>query len=411
MCTARISRILHLDVDAFFAALEQRDEPALRGRPLAVGSGVVASCSYEARPWGVRTGMRLVDARRRCPPLIVVPGDYRRYELASRQILGICHEHTARVELAALDDLYLDLGACRQDEAAALARQLAGQVRREVGLRVSLGLASNRLLAAVATQAVKERKARQETDDDLAIVPAGQEAAFLAPWPVDVLPGVGPKAAAELARLNVQRVEQLRAVPAGVLIGLFGPRGRALRRLADGEDDRPVRPFRPAASLSRCTSFDPPLGEWPVLAAMLDHLIERAAAALRPGDQVTRGVTVRLRYADQQWAEGREVLPQPSDDEAELRRAARQRLGRLYVRRLPLRLLGIELSPLLPRDRQADLFPDPRRQRRDRLRACRDEVRSRFGFMALTSGTALELKGRLEHDRDNFHLRTPCLTR
>src|SRR5204862_6628180 len=105
------SWVLHLDVDAFFAALEQRDNPSLRGRPVAVGTGVVASCSYEARPYGVRTGMRLSDARRLCRELVVLPGDYRRYEIAGRRILGICHEHTAAaVELAALDDLYLDLG-------------------------------------------------------------------------------------------------------------------------------------------------------------------------------------------------------------------------------------------------------------------------------------------------------------
>src|SRR5215218_3416718 len=133
-------RVLHLDVDAFFAALEQRDDRSLRGRPVAVGTGVVASCSYESRPWGVRTGMRLLDARRACPSLVVVPGDYRRYEIASRQILGICHEQTQRVELAALDDLYLDLGRRGAAEAAALARRIAEQVRGEVRLGVSLGL-------------------------------------------------------------------------------------------------------------------------------------------------------------------------------------------------------------------------------------------------------------------------------
>src|SRR5262245_52899192 len=130
--------VMHLDVDAFFAALEQRDDERLRGRPVAVGTGVVASCSYEARPFGVRTGMRLVDARRLCRSLIVVPGDYRRYEIASRQILGICHEHTAQVELAALDDLYLDLGRIDAARAEGIARRIADQVRGEVRISVSL---------------------------------------------------------------------------------------------------------------------------------------------------------------------------------------------------------------------------------------------------------------------------------
>jgi DNA polymerase IV len=403
--------VLHLDVDAFFAALEQRDQPRLRGRPVAVGTGVVASCSYEARPWGVRTGMRLGDARRLCPPLVVLPGDYRCYEIAGRQILGICREHAPRVEVAALDDLYLDLSALPWGQAEQLARRLGQLIHQEVGLRVSVGLATNKLTAAVATQEVKGRKARGEPADDLAVVPPGRERDYLAPWPAEVLPGVGPRAAEQLARLNVHRVAELAEVPLGVLLGLFGERGRQLRELARGIDPRPVEPARPPRSVSRCTSFDPPVGEWPVLSAMLDHLVERAAWWLRGRGLAAKGVLVRLRYADHRWADGRTALPAPADDEGLFKGAARERLARLYVRRLPLRLLGVELSPLAVPDRQAELFPDAARERGRRLRACQDEVRSRFGFLALTSGTALELKGRLEHDRDNFRLRTPCLTR
>jgi DNA polymerase-4 len=420
--------VLHLDVDAFFAAMEQRDQPRLRGRPVAVGTGVVASCSYESRPWGVRTGMRLSDARRLCPGLIVLPGDYRRYEIASRQILGICHEQTPCVELAALDDLYLGLTGTPWDAAVAAGGRLARRVADEVGLRVSLGLATNKLVAAVTTQEVKDRKAKAllspspltplprcggegSQSADLAAVPPGREREYLAPWPVEVLPGVGPKALDELARLNVRRVAQLAEVPAGVLLGLFGRRGLALRDLARGLDPRPVEPSKPSQSVSRCTSFDPAVSEWPVLGAMLDHLTERAASWLRLHGQAAKGLTVRLRYADHAWEDGRVCLPSPSDDEAEFKRAARDRLRRLYTRRLPLRLLGVELSPLTAPDRQAELFPDPRREKHARLRACKDEIRQRFGFMALVGGTALELAGRLEHDRDNFRLRTPCLTR
>jgi DNA polymerase-4 len=403
--------VLHLDVDAFFAALEQRDDPRLQGRPVAVGTGVVASCSYEARPWGVRTGMRLTDARRLCPPLLVLPGDYRRYEIASRQIAGICREHTPCVELAALDDLYLDLGRGDAEQFAQVARQIAQQVRREVRLRVSLGLGTSRLVSAVATQAVKEGKARQRDAGDLLLVPPGTERQWLAPWPVDVLPGVGPKVAAQLARLNVRRVGELAEVPLAVLAGLFGTRGKVLRDLACGIDPRPVEPARPAQSVSRCTSFDPPVGEMPFLAAMLDHLTERAASWLRLHGQAARGLTVRIRYADHQWVDSRVSLPQPCDDESELAPLARQRLARVYTRRLPLRLVGVELSPLGPPDRQGELFRDEPRERARRLQTCKDDIRQRFGFLAVVKGSALELAGRLEHDRDNFRLRTPCLTR
>ncbi|MFO0846726.1 MAG: hypothetical protein U0797_30915, partial [Gemmataceae bacterium] len=242
-------------------------------------------------------------------------------------------------------------------------------------------------------------------------VPPGREREYLAPWPVEVLPGVGPKAFDQLARLNVRRVAELAEVPAGVLVGLFGPRGLTLRDLARGLDPRPVEPARPSRSVSRCTSFDPAVSEWPVLTAMLDHLTERAASWLRRNGLAAKGVAVRLRYADHQWEGSRAALPSPRDDDATLKEAARDRLRRAYTRRLPLRLVGVELAPLAAPDRQGELFPDARRERQGRLLACKDEIRERFGFLSLVGGTALELVGRLEHDRDNFRLRTPCLTR
>jgi DNA polymerase-4 len=416
MSVYRKGCVLHLDVDAFFAAVEQRDNERLRGRPVAVGTGVVASCSYEARRWGVATGMRLTEARARCRQLIVVPGDYRRYEIAARRILGICHDLTPIVELAALDDLYLDLAprTIEEEPAKALARQLGQQVGKEVGLRVSLGLGTNKLVAAVATQELKQVKARALPGtemEDLFVVPAGREREYLAPWPVEVLPGVGPKITEELGRLNVRRVAELAEVPLSVLFGLFGKRGKSLRDLAHGEDNRPVSPARPAQSVSRCTSFDPPISEVPFLAAMLDHLLERAALWLRLHAQAARGLAVRLRYADHQSVEARVTLSNACDDEATFKPLAREKLVRLYTRRLPLRLVGAELSPLQAADHQGDLFPEPEQERQLRLRACKDNIRKQFGFLAVTSGTALELKDRLDHDRDNFHLRTPCLTR
>jgi DNA polymerase-4 len=393
--------VLHLDVDAFFAALEQRDNPSLRGRPVAVGTGVVASCSYESRPFGVRTGMRLLDARRLCPRLVVLPGDYRKYEIASRRILGICLEEAPLVEAVALDDLYLEGGEGDP-------RHLAGQILEEVGLRVSVGVGSNKLTACVATQEVKDRKARG-IPGDVAEVPPGQEREYLAPWPAEILPGVGPRAQAQLARLNVRLVREVAEMPASVLTGLFGPRGLAFRDAARGIDPRPVRPGRPALSVSRCTSFDPPVGDWAILSAMLAHLIERAFLAVRHQRLTPGGVTVRVRYADHRWEDSR--APLRGGGEAEGKTLARERLGRLCGRRLPLRLLGVELSPLRAASAQGELFPSEAEARRERLRECRDEVRSRFGFLSLVSGEALPLLGRLDHDRDNFHLRTPCLTR
>jgi DNA polymerase-4 len=393
--------VLHLDADAFFASVEQRDDPRLRGRPVAVGTGVVASCSYESRRWGVRTGMRLTEARRLCRPLVVLPGDYRRYEQAARRMLAICQEKTPAVEVAALDDLYLDLtGADRLERAP---DDLRAQVRDEVGLGVSIGVGSNKLVAAVATEQAKPGRN--------VVVPPGSERAYLAPWPANILPGVGPKVAARLDRINVGRVGELAEVPLPVLCGLFGNPGKTLRDQAHGIDPRPVEPHRPPQSVSRRTSFDPPTGDLAFLGAMLDHLTERAAAWLRFHDRAARGVTITIRYGDYEFAEGRTALRRPVDGEHDLKEAARDRFTRLYTRRLPLRLLGVTLAPVVAPDPQATLFPDPAQERRRRLNECKDAIRQRFGFLALTSGASLVLSGKLEHDRENYKLRTPCLTR
>ena len=403
--------ILHLDADAFFASVEQRDDPRLHGRPVAVGTGVVASCSYESRRWGVRTGMRLSDARRLCPELLVLPGDYRRYEQAARRMLAVCLELTPCVEVAALDDLYLDLTQPGAD-VAPIADRLRGQIQGEVGLNTSVGAGTSKFVASVATQDAKERRARrQEACSPLVVVPPGGEAAYLAPWPVDVLTGVGPKLLARLERLNVRRVGELAAMPLSVLCGLFGERGRVLRDRARGIDPRPVAPYRPPQSVSRCTSFDPPTSDRAFLGAMLDHLLERAASWLRFGGLAARGLTLTLRYGDYRSEQGRVTFRPACDDDGRFKEAARDRFARLYLRRLPLRLLGVELSPLQPAGLQAGLFPDPAVERARRLAECKDAVRKRFGFMALLSGSALVLNGRLERDRENFRLRTPCLTR
>jgi DNA polymerase-4 len=393
--------VLHLDADAFFASLEQRDDPKLRGKPVAVGSGVVASCSYEARRYGVRTGMALLEARSLCRPLIVIPGTYPRYEQAARRMLGICHDRTPQVEVAALDDLYLDLAP--DDRAEQAAMDLRTQIRDEIRLSVSIGIGVNKLVAKVAT---KEAKPGRQV-----AVSAGSEQQYLAPWPVRVLPGAGGKLGNRLERLNVQQVGEVATMPVAVLHGLFGHRGRVLHEQAHGIDHRPVAPRPPMHSVSRRTSFDPPNGDRAFLQAMLDYLLERSAAWTRFHGLAAKGLLVTIRYGDYESADGRELFRRPTDREDALREAARDRFRRLYQRRLPLRLVGVELAPLVPPEQQSVLFPDADLERNRRLSACKDAIRQRFGFTAILNGSTLVLDQHLERDRENFRLRTPCLTR
>jgi DNA polymerase-4 len=222
---------------------------------------------------------------------------------------------------------------------------------------------------------------------------------------------VGPKVDARLERLNVRQVGEMAVIPVPVMRGLFGAQGRVLHEQAHGIDRRPVEPRKPPQSVSRRTSFDPPVADRAFLRAMLDYLLERAAAWMRFHDLAAKGFLLTLRYGDYQSAEGRGTFRHATDREQELQEAARERFEVLYQRRLPLRLLGLELTPLKSPERQPALFSDPDDERARRLAACKDAIRRRFGFTALLSGSALLLADKLDRDRENFRLRTPCLTR
>lgn len=412
--------ILHLDVDAFFAAIEQRDQPRLRGKPVAVGTGVVASCSYEAKRLGVTTAMRLSEARRRCPSLIVLAGEYPRYEQAARRIQAICLDRTPLVESVALDDLYLDVSAqgYTEPELQRWAGELRQNIRDEVEVSVSIGIGSNKLVSRVATRQAKQKRlaelARPEhwsPSAGIALVPAGTERTYLAPWPVGVLPGLGGRRGEPFRRLNVRTVGEVAAMPAALLEGLLGRQGRQIGQLARGIDPRPVEPHRPQQSVSRSTSFEPPVAELDFLEAMLGYLLERAASWLRFRGLATRGLTLSIRYGDYRSETGRESFRTPTSDDGLLKEAARDRLHRLYQRRLPLRWLGIELAPLVTPPNEGLLFVDLDKERQQRLLEVKDQIRRRFGFTSLLSGQALLLDSQLERDRENFRLRTPCLTR
>lgn len=397
--------VVHLDIDAFFASVEQRDDPRLQGRPVAVGTGVVASCSYEARRFGVRTGMRLTEARHLCRPLLVLPGAYPRYEQAARHILAICADRTPRIEVAALDDLYLDLAGCADpDHLDPLADQLRGLIREETRLSVSLGSGSNKMIARVATNQAKPGKHVH--------VPNGGERAYLAPWPARVLPGVGHVLDDRLARLNVRRVRQVADMPRDLLRHLFGPaRGRILHDQAHGIDPRPVQPGKPQRSVGRRASFDPPIADLAFLRAMIGYLLERACSWLRFQGLATRGLQLTIRYGDHEGDQGRENFRVPLDDENALKEAALARFGLLYRRRLPLRFLGVELAPLVVPEQAPTLLDDADQEKRRRLLGAADAVRARFGFTSLLRGTDLQLAARLDRDRENFRFRTPCLSR
>jgi DNA polymerase-4 len=423
------SPIVHLDVDAFFASIEQRDDPKLKGIPVAVGTGVVASCSYEAKRDGIKTGMRLSEARQLCISLRVVPGDHRRYEIAGRQILGICKEHSSAVEMASLDDLYMQLAQTGPAERQQIATALREQIFQEVGLKVSMGMGNNKMIANVATHHAKELRISSQRKTSSRWIPGtsilaetkhfspvvavlpGYEKNYISPWPVEILPTVGSVGKEKFMRLNVTRVAEVAALPLEVLCAMFQKRGPILRNYSLGNDSRPLRTSRNPDSISRCTSFNPPTADQAFLDAMLAHLLERAISWMRFNKLATRCLKIHLRYGDLKDAHNHLNFKTACDSDTLLHQAAKEKLISLFTRRLPLRLLGVELAQLEPASASNLLFIDPEKERADRLAKCKEDIRSRFGFMAVTLGSSLVLAKDLSHDKDNFKLRTPCLTR
>ncbi|RLS25210.1 MAG: DNA polymerase IV [Planctomycetota bacterium] len=423
------SPIVHLDVDAFFASIEQRDDPKLKGIPVAVGTGVVASCSYEAKRDGIKTGMRLSQARQLCKSLRVVPGDHRRYEIAGRQILGICKEHSSAVEMASLDDLYMQLAQTGPAERQQIATALREQIFQEVGLKVSMGMGNNKMIANVATHHAKELRISSQRKTSSRWIPGtsilaetkhfspvvavlpGHEKNYISPWPVEILPTVGSVGKEKFMRLNVTRVAEVAALPLEVLCAMFQKRGPILRNYSLGNDSRPLLTSRNPDSISRCTSFNPPTADQAFLDAMLAHLLERAISWMRFNKLATRCLKIHLRYGDLKDAHNHLNFKTACDSDTLLHQAAKEKLISLFTRRLPLRLLGVELAQLEPASASNLLFTDPEKERADRLAKCKEDIRSRFGFMAVTLGSSLVLAKDLGHDRDNFKLRTPCLTR
>jgi len=415
-------RILHVDIDAFLASVEQLRDPALFGRPVAVGTGVVASRSYEAKARGVHTAMPLHEALRRCPDLVVREGDSRLAERYRQRVAEVIGRFSPVVEACSLDDFYADLTGVplRIEQALAstvtvdaerslgpLCRQLRAAVRAETGLSVAQGLGSTRTVARLATTKAKP--------GGICEVPAGRELDFLAGFPVEALPGVGPQASGLLHAVGVRTVRELWAVDRELLRRSFGARGDEIWRRCRGLDDAPVLASPALRSISRETSFEPraEVGsqERPFLRAMLAYLLDRAASELRRLQLCARTVQVRVGHVDGVRAERSRALPAATDRTDEFVAAAGGLLEHLLGRRVLVRLVGVTLASLVaPGPAQGRLFDDGDAARR-RLFAAVDAVRARHGFGALVVGGAAGLLGKLPRGPHGFRLRTPSLAK
>ncbi len=382
----------HVDCDAFYASVEKRDRPELADKPVIVGGGargVVTTCCYIARRFGVRSAMPMFKARRLCPEAVIVPTNFPKYREESRRIMAVLRDLTPLVQPLSLDEAWLDLSGTERlhggPPALALARSQA-RIERETGLTVSVGLAPNKFLAKIASDLDKPR--------GFTVIGAAEARAFLAPRPVGVLPGVGPAFARALAAAGHGLVGDLARAGPESLGRRFGESGRRLAQLALGEDDRRVDPHGERRSISAETTFDTDLSGAGPLEARLAPLCEKVARRARAADTAGRVVTLKLKAADFRIITRRRTLAAPTQTSAMLFATARAMLAAIAGAGR-WRLIGVGLSDLArPDDGEgAGLFGGAPDRRLDAERAM-DALRARFGESSVVSGRALDRRGR-----------------
>jgi DNA polymerase-4 len=375
-------------MDAFYASVEQRDDPSLRGRPVLVGGpsrrGVVLAASYEARPSGARSAMPMAEALRRCPDAVVVPARHDRYAEVSAEVFAVFRRYTPLVEGLSVDEAFLDVTASRAlfGEGEAIARRIKDDIRAELGLTASAGVAPCKFAAKIASDL--------EKPDGLVVVPE-DVAAFLAPLPVERMWGVGPKTAARLRAAGFTTIGDLAAAGAGTLDELLGAAGAAhVRPLARGIDPREVEPARAALSLGAEETFDRDIRERRALEIRLLDLAGRVARRLVRAGLVAGGVTLKVKYADFKLRTRSVRLPEPVADAASLHRAVKVLLDRVPPG--PVRLLGISTAALAPAPERAApaLFTGEDVDRRRRLEEVVLATGDRYGAQGLVRAALLE---------------------
>jgi DNA polymerase IV len=377
--------ILHADLDAFYASVEQRDDPRLRGRPVIVGAGVVLACSYEAKARGVRTAMGGAQARRLCPEAIVVDPRMSAYSEASKAVFEVFEDTTPLVEGLSIDEAFLDVGGLRKISGTPteIAVRLRQTVRERVGLPITVGIARTKFLAKVASRVAKP--------DGLLLVPPDRELAFLHPLPVDRLWGVGRVTAEKLDRRGISTVGDVAMLPAAALVSIVGPAaGRHLHALAHNRDPRPVHVGRRRRSMGSQRA----LGRSPKSPATLDTvlvgIVDRLSRRLRTASRVCRTVVLRLRFDDFTRATRSHTLPEATADTETILVTVRTllTLAMPLIASNGITLLGVTLSNLTD-DADFQLSLPFERQPAGALDTALDALRERFGSQAVTRAVLL----------------------
>jgi DNA polymerase-4 len=401
---------MHIDLDAFFVSVEQVLNPDLKGKPVVVGGkpdrrGVVAAASYEARAFGLHSAIPLATASRLCPQAIFIEGNFTRYRDASRKFMAILADFSPFMEPLGIDEAYLDAtgfesihGSIRQ-----MAEAIKKRIKGELGLCASIGIASNKTVAKIASDLSKP--------DGLLEVVVGKERSFLSPLPVAKLPGIGKKSERKLAGLGIKTLGQLADLSPGILRSHFGVWGKHIHDHASGVGNDKVEPPGAAKSISRETTFNEDTKDTVQLKATLRYLGERVGSDLRQQGKLTKCVTLKIRFADFTTATHQFTLSQASDSDHIIFHTGMTLLKKELLReKQAVRLVGIGVSGLVETGRQMDML-DVSSPRLEKLNTTIDKIRKKYGFTAIQTGTTLRLKDLFPKDKNGYKLPTPGLSR
>lgn len=388
--------IIHLDLDAFFVAVECKKNPNLKGKPLIIGGssrrGVVAACSYETRMFGVHSAMPMYLALQLCPEAKVISGDVESYSQASHDVTEIIAEEAPTFEKASIDEFYIDAsGMDRFFGAFKWAVELRKKIMKESGLPISLGMAVNKLVSKVVTGEFKPNGQQH--------IPAGTEQAFLAPLPIEKLPMVGKQTSSFLYGMGVRTVQTLREMPVQFLVSAFGKNGVSIWNKAHGIDLSPVVPHSEQKSISTECTFDSDTIDVKKLKTILIAMIEKVAFSLRDQKKLTSCVTVKIRYANFDTETKQVQIPYTSSDHV-LLRVVLALFDRLYQRRMLLRLVGVRLSGLVHGNHQINLFDDTAES--INLYQAIDHVKHKYGVEKIIRANTLDVNKRVRMELNLF---------
>jgi DNA polymerase IV len=398
--TPVVSRtILHVDMDAFYAAVEQRDHPEHRGKPVIVGSdpkegkgrGIVATCSYEARKFGVHSAQPISKAWELCPQGVYLRPDMEKYGRVSSLVMSIFSDFTDMLEQVSIDEAFLDVTGSERlfGDGPAIAKKIKGRIQDELQLTASVGIAANKFVAKVASDLKKP--------DGLVVVDHGREKEFLAPLPISRLWGVGPKTESYLKTLGLERIGQIADLQPNNLAASLGKSGFHLWQLAQGIDDRPVLSEEGCKSIGHEITFERDTGDLALLEATLLSLAEKVARRLRAQKVQAHTIAIKFRKADFSTFTRRVTLGAPADTSEKIFPVARELLKSLFRKGMLVRLIGVSGSNLETRegDRQMSLFNAVPRQKDRNLAAALDDITHRFGSQAITRAVLVSKKNEL----------------